>query len=128
MRMVAVLFILGLPRSSSARPPKSRLALEFRELQQCVELIYAEIDLPQDRAQRTPIELLVVGDHELSERIVTPHHDMGAVLALRIETGFGESFDAVSAREPRQLAQTATSSVPKCSSGTGSLSSWRAAM
>ena len=70
----------------------------------------------------------MVGDYKLSERIVPSHDDMGAVLALRIETDFGESLDAVSAREPGQLAQTATSSVRKLSSGTGSLSAWRAAM
>ena len=70
----------------------------------------------------------MIGDYELSERTITSHDDMGAVLAFRIETDFAESLDAVSAREPGQLAQTATSSVPKLSSGTGSLSSRRAAM
>ena len=34
-------------------------------LQQCVELVHAEIGLPQDCAQRTAIELFVVGDYEL---------------------------------------------------------------
>ena len=70
----------------------------------------------------------MVGDYELSERIVTSHDDMGAMLALRIETDFGKSLDAVSAREPGQFTQTATSSALKLSSGTGSLSSRRAAM
>ncbi len=70
----------------------------------------------------------MVGDYELSERIITSHDDMRAVLALRIETDFGESLDAVSAREPGQLTQTATSSALKLSSGTGSLSSRRAEM
>ena len=102
-------------------------ALDWR-LQQRVEFIHAEIGLPQDRAQRTPIELLVVWDYELRERVVAPQNDMGAVLALLVEAGFGERFDAVAAREPGQLAQTATSSVRKCSSGTGSLSSFRDAM
>mgnify|MGYP003461581601 FL=1 len=115
-------------RACEAALAAASIMADSVSLQQCVELIHAEIGLPQDRAQRTPIELLVVGDHQLRERMVTPQHDMGAVLALQIETGFGESLDAVPAREPGQLAQTATSSVPKCSSGTGSLSSCRAAM
>ena len=63
----------------------------------------------------------MVGDYELSERIITSHDDMRAVLALRIETDFGESLDAVSAREPGQLTQTATSSALKLSSGTGKI-------
>ena len=70
----------------------------------------------------------MVGNYELSERIVTSHDDMGSVLAFRIETDFGESLDAVSTRKPGQLAQTATSSALKLSSGTGSLSSRSAAM
>lgn len=69
----------------------------------------------------------MVGDHELSEGGVTPQDDMRAVLALLVEAGFGECLDTVAAREPGQFAQTATNSVPKCSSGTGSLSSFKAA-
>ena len=97
-------------------------------LQQCVELIHTEIDLPQDCAQRTPIEFFVVGDYELSEGIIPPQDDVGAVLAFLLKADFGERLDAVVARKPGQLAHTATTNVPKCSSGTGRPSSCKAAM
>ena len=97
-------------------------------LQQCVELVHAEIGLPQDCAQRTAIELFVVGDYELSEGIIPPQDDVGAVLAFLVKADFGERLDAVVARKPGQLAHTATTNVPKCSSGTGRPSSCKAAM
>jgi hypothetical protein len=53
---------------------------------------------------------------------------VGAVLAFLVEADFGERLDAVAARKPGQFTHTATTNVPKCSSGTGRPSSFKAAM
>lgn len=104
-------------------------ALPFStDLQQCVELFHAEIGLPQDCPQRSAVEFFVIGHDELGKRIVATQDDMRAVLAFLIKAGFCERFDSVTAREPGQFAHTATRSVSKCSSGTGSLSSCKARM
>ena len=67
-------------------------------------------------------------DGLLGEGIVAPQDDVGAVLAFLVEADFGERLDAVAARKPGQFTHTATTSVPKCSSGTGRPSSFKAAM
>jgi hypothetical protein len=53
---------------------------------------------------------------------------VGSVLAFLVEADFGECLYAVSARKPGQFTHTATTSVPKCSSGTGRPSSFKAAI
>lgn len=85
-------------------------------LEKSGELFNADPGLTQDRPQRARIEFLVIGDDELRETLATPDHDMGAVLSFRIEADLAERLHAVAARDPRELAQTATSSVRNCSS------------
>lgn len=106
----------------------SSIARGRHGLQQRVELVHAEIGLPQDCAQRATIELFVFGDYELGEEVIAPQDDMGAVLAFLVEADFGECLDAIAARKSGQFTHTATTSVPKCSSGTGRPSSFKAAM
>ena len=84
--------------------------------------------MPQDCAQRATIEFFVFGDYELGEGVIAPQDDVGSVLAFLVEADFGECLYAVSARKPGQFTHTATTSVPKCSSGTGRPSSFKAAI
>jgi hypothetical protein len=75
--------------------------------------------MPQDRAQGSSIELLVIGDDELREWIITPKDDVTGALSFHDEPGTRECLDALPPRNTRQLRQTATTSVSKRSSGTG---------
>lgn len=96
-------------------------------LEQLVEVLDTEVGLTQDCAKRPPVEFFVVGNDQLGKRIVATQDDMGAVLPLLVKTGFNECLDAIATRKPRQFAHTATSIVSKCSLGTGSPSSCKAA-
>ncbi len=80
-----------------------------------------------DGAQRAAVELFVVGNNQLGKRVVAAQDDVTAVLSLFVEPGSRECPHTLVAGEAWQLAHTATSIVSKCSSGTGSLSSCKAA-
>jgi len=79
-------------------------------------------------ANRESSIAIVFGDYELGEGVIAPQDDMGTVLAFLVEADFGECLDAIAARKSGQFTHTATTSVPKCSSGTGRPSSFKAVM
>ncbi len=79
-------------------------------------------------ARRVPrSSSLVIGNNQLGKRVVAAQDDMAAVLSLLVEPGFLECPHTLAAGEAWQIAHTATSIVSKCSSGTGSPSSCKAA-
>ena len=100
----------------------------FKELQQFHKLIYAEACLSDDAAQRASVQFFVIRDNYLSEWFIPAQNDVASFLSLEIEANFAQRFGAIPARDSRQRAHTATSSVSKCSSGTGKPSSSSAAM
>lgn len=79
--------------------------------QQVDELVNAESGLTYDGPQRAPVEFFVEGNGDLRERIISTQDDVASFLPLEIETYF----------------HTASSIASNRSSGTGRLSSSRAA-
>lgn len=81
--------------------------------------------MAQDGAQGSPVEHFVIRDDDLREGGVSPQDNMAALLALKIEAGAFQGFNAFPAGDDRQFAHTVTISAPEVSGGTGRLSSFR---
>jgi hypothetical protein len=64
----------------------------------------------------------VIRDDNLGERIIAPENHVTALLPAEGETHLGERPDALTPRDAREFAHTATTNVSKRSSGTGRLS------
>jgi hypothetical protein len=60
----------------------------FRCLNQCDKFIGRQARLAQDSSQRTRVQLLMIGDHDLSERHVPPKYDVAAVLSFNLKACF----------------------------------------
>lgn len=90
---------------------------------QCVELFYSESCLTNDRSQGASVEFDVIRNRQLCKRVRPPDNNMRTFLPNLAEAGSGQDRDAVTARDPRQLAHTATIMASSLSSGTGMPSS-----
>ncbi len=97
----------------------------LRSSEEVEELLDRHVGLPEDGAQSTAVELPVIRNDDLGERIVPPQYEVAAVLALEDEARPTERLDAVAPGELGQLAQTATSRASRESTGTVSPSSSR---
>ena len=91
-------------------------------------LSHAKPSLPDDRSQRTPVQLVVIGDDDLGEWMVSAENHVAPVLPLQVVPSFAKRLGAGSPRDPWKSGQTATTNASKCSSGTGSPSSSSEAM
>jgi hypothetical protein len=96
-------------------------------LQKCGEFIYREIGLTDDCSKRASVQFFVIRHNDLAKRIRPPKDDMTPLLPSNHEARSFKRFDACPSGDARQLAHTAISTASKCSSGTGRLSSLRAA-
>lgn len=83
--------------------------------------------LPKDRSERAAIELPMIGNNDLRERIGTPKNDMTRLLTPHEKSGAREGIDAFTTRHARKLRQTAITIVSNGSGGTGIWSSSSAA-
>jgi len=83
------------------------------------ELLDAKSRLAKDRAERSAIELAMIGYDELRERLVTAQNHVARLLAANQEPGARERVNALTARYPWQFRQTATTIVSNRSRGTG---------
>lgn len=88
------------------------------------ELVDREPSLPDDRSQRAPVELTVIGNNHLHEWVCASQHDVAVDLTTDHEPGPLERSHTLSPREPRKGTHTATRMASNRSSGTGRLSSF----
>jgi hypothetical protein len=89
------------------------------------KLLDRDIRLPKDRAQRSAIQLLVIGYNDLGKGFIPPQDDV----AGRADDGCESLLaSARPRRHAREFRHTATTSVSNVSLGTGRWSSSRAAM
>lgn len=65
--------------------------------EQYTKVVHPKAGLSKECAQGAAIELLVVRNHELRERVIASQDNMGAVLAFLVEADPGKRFDAVAA-------------------------------
>ena len=93
------------------------------ELQYARQLVHGQVDLTQDGPESSAVNLSMIGNDRLSERLGSSHDNVAALLAAKRETELLEGADKVRARDLRQFAHTARRSASKCSAGTGSPSS-----
>ena len=107
-------------------PPRFRSL--SRLLQQPQELFDREIRLANDRAKGSAIQLLVIGDNQLAERLGAPKDHVASFLSPYYKSSSRQSIDTGSPRDTRQFTHTAINTASKRSSGTASLSSSKAAM
>ena len=70
----------------------------------------------------------MIGDNDLSERVVAAENHVAAFLSAQREADLGQRTGAFPAGDARKFAHTATTKVSKRSSGTGRLSCSSAAM
>ncbi len=98
------------------------------ELQQCGEFFYRKIGLSDNCSEGTTIQFLVIGHNHLTKRISPAENDMAPFLPSNYESYSLQRLDACTPRDARQFAHTAMRTASKCSSGTGRLSSFKAAI
>ena len=65
---------------------------DYRRLNQHEKFIWRQTCLPQDSAQRSCIQLLVIGDHHLSERLVSAKYDVAALLSFNLKACFATAL------------------------------------
>lgn len=127
LRMIAARGKRGSEGLQEARAENDPL-LRGAASQQPEELIHTETCVPDDSPQGTSIQLLMVGHNYLGKGLISPKDDVASVLPFEVEAGLLKGFDLLAARNPGQLAHTASTSVSKRSSGIGRPSSSNAAM
>lgn len=121
------------PRSKTSRhvcvsSEKQKLLLKSWFLQQPKKLLHREIRLANDRAERSAVQLFVIGNNKLAKGLRAPKNHMAAFLSPHYKSRSFQRFNAGSPRDTRQLTHTAINTASKRSSGTASLSSSSAAM
>ena len=87
--------------------------------QQCNELFYGNSRAAEDRTQGAAIQFFVVRDYDLGKWLVAAKYHVTPFLPAQLKARLPQRSCAFPARDTRQLAHTATSSVSNCSSGTG---------
>ena len=97
------------------------------ELQQCGKLFYRKIGLSDNCSEGSTIQFFVIRHNDLAKRISPAKNDVATFLPSNREPYSFKRLDACASRDARQFAHTAMRTASKCSSGTGRLSSFRAA-
>jgi hypothetical protein len=87
------------------------------------ELFDAQIGLPQNRAQSSPVNLPVVWHDRLGEGVIPAHDDVASMLAPDGKSDFFKRPNNFRTGGLGQPAHTATKIASKCSSGTAKWSS-----
>jgi hypothetical protein len=97
-------------------------------LKQFREFLQGEIGLSYDRTKRSSIKFFVIGDHDLSKRLIPSQDHVTTMLASDVESSFSQRARAFTAGYAWKAAHTATRSASNRSGGTGRRSSASAAM
>ncbi len=87
------------------------------------KLINTQSCLTNDRAQRSPVQFLMVWYNQLRIRIIATQNDMASSLSPDIETETLKSLHALAPGDIGQLTHTTTIIASKRSAGTGRPSS-----
>jgi len=97
-------------------------------LEQFREFLQGDIGLSYNRTKRSTIKFFVIGDHDLSERLIPSQDHVTTMLALDVESSFSQRACAFTAGYAWEATHTATRSASNRSGGTGRRSSASAAM
>jgi len=100
------------PYQPQARPDRLRI-------EEILELVNGETCLPNDRSQCSAVQFWMIRHHQLRNRIATTKDHVAAVLSPKQKTDGCKGFYALSPRDSRQVAHTATRMASNRSGGTG---------